>query len=274
VTGDADPAAKVPAAAILRRVGAAGSVRAGTWPYDAEHLVAPWHYHDFHKIEYAFQGVVEVETATAHYLLPPQQAVWIPAGLAHRTTLTRVRTVAVFFAPEMVRAATDRAQVLPAAPLIREMIVYGARWPISRPTSDPLADAYFEALARLAVEWLGTEVPLHLPASTDPIIAGIMHHTAAHLPDITVQDVCRQAGISERTLRRRFLAATGITWREYLLHSRLLRAIGLLSEPGPSVLDIAVAVGFDSVSAFTRAFKRYSGETPGAYRRRIISRPF
>ena len=52
-----------------------------------------------HQIEYAFEGVAEVETATTHHLLPPQQAVWIPAGLTHCTTLRRVRSVAVFFDP-------------------------------------------------------------------------------------------------------------------------------------------------------------------------------
>ena len=89
--------------------------------------------HDLHQIEYAFEGIAEVETEGAHYLLPPQQAVWIPAGLTHRTTLKRVRSVAVFFDPTMVQGANDRVRILAATPLIREMIVYGARWPIARP---------------------------------------------------------------------------------------------------------------------------------------------
>jgi AraC-like DNA-binding protein len=59
-------------------------------------------------------------------------------------------------------------------------------------------------------------------------------------------------------------------WRRYLLHSRLLRAMALLSEPGPTVLDVATEVGFDSVSAFTRAFRAYTGETPTGYRRRVM----
>jgi AraC-like DNA-binding protein len=54
-----------------------------------------------------------------------------------------------------------------------------------------------------------------------------------------------------------------------VLESRLLRAMAALAEPGPTVLDVAVSVGFDSVSAFTRAFRSYTGETPTAYRRRV-----
>ncbi|MDQ1521800.1 MAG: hypothetical protein QOI55_2873 [Actinomycetota bacterium] len=244
-------------------------VRAGTYAYEGDDLVTGWHTHDLHQIEYAFQGVVEVETRAAHYLLPPQQAVWIPAGLPHSTTLKRVRTVSVFFDPDMVRGADDRARVLAAAPVIKEMIVYAARWPISRPESDAVADAFFDALALLARDWLDHETPLCLPSSTDPSVAAVMAYTNSHLHEVRASDVCRSVGVSERTLRRQFSAATGMTWRRYLLESRLLRAMAALAEPGPTVLDVAVSVGFDSVSAFTRAFRSYTGETPTAYRRRV-----
>jgi len=55
----------------------------GSHRYDGgERLVTGWHFHDVHEIEYACRGLVEVRTETAHYLLPPHQAAWIPAGLA------------------------------------------------------------------------------------------------------------------------------------------------------------------------------------------------
>ncbi len=90
----------------------------------------------------------------------------------HCTTLQRVRSVAVFFDPAMVRGADDRVRVLAATPLLREMIVFAARWPITRPESDPVADAYFDALAALVREWLEHEAPLSLPTSSDPIVRG------------------------------------------------------------------------------------------------------
>lgn len=246
-------------------------VRAGTFPYDGPDAVTGWHSHDLHQIEYAFQGVVEVETGTAHHLLPPQQAVWIPAGLTHRTTLIRVRTVSVFFEPDMVPAVDGRARILAAEPVIREMILYGVRWPIGRATSDATADAFFEALARIAFEWLDNETPLSLPTTTDTDVAAVMAYTQAHLDRAAVADAARAVGWSERTLRRRFREITGMSWRSYLLQSRLLRAMALLAEPGPSVLEVATTVGFDSVSAFSRAFARYGGETPSAYRTRVTT---
>ena len=244
-------------------------VRAGTFPYEGPDLVTGWHVHEFHQVEYAFHGVAEVETEAAHYLLPPQQAVWIPAGLPHNTTLRGVRSVSVFFDPEMVTAPDNRARILAVTPVIREMIVYAARWPINRDAADPVADSFFDALAHLTVDWLEHETPLSLPTTSDPVVAAAMEYTNAHLAHLTAADVGRAVGVSERTLRRAFPAATGMTWRRYLLVSRLLRSMALLAEPGPTVLDVATVVGFDSVSAFTRAFSRYTGETPSAYRQRV-----
>jgi AraC-like DNA-binding protein len=259
-------------AATGRRIDVSGGspVRAGTYLFSAGDEVATgWHSHDRHQVEYALCGVVEVETEGAHYLLPPQQAVWIPAGLAHCTTLRRVQSISAFFEPSMIAGAGGRARILAAAPVIREMLVYGQRWPISRPSSDPIADSFFETLALLVVEWLDRETPLCLPTSREPLMAAVMAYTNANLEHISAPDVCRSVGVSERSLRRAFPAATGMSWREYLLESRLLRAMAMLAEPGPSVLEVATRVGFRSVSAFARAFARHTGETPTAYRRRV-----
>ena len=262
----------VPAASFVA-MRAGSPVRAGSWPEDADELVTGWHTHELHQLLYAFEGIIEVETAGAHHLLPPQQAAWIPAGLAHQTTLRRVRSGAVFFEPDMVPDRSDRVRVLAAVAPIREMIVYAMRWRIDRPTSDPTADAFFEALALLAAEWLDSaEAPLRLPTSTSTTIHAVMTHTQAHLAHISAHDVCIAAGISERSLRRQFPAATGMSWQQYRLTSRILRAMAILAEGDRTVLDVATEVGFDSLSGFNRAFLRLCGETPSAYRRRITAR--
>ena len=246
--------------------------RAGTVTYDAVDLVTGWHAHELHQLEYAVDGTAEVETAAGRYLLPPQQAIWIPAGLAHNTALAHVRSIAVFFEPALVPDAGDRARVLAVTPLLREMVVEAVRWPITRAASDPVADAFFAALALLLGEWLDHETPLWLPTSDDPLIAAVMAATRADL-GATVAGICRDVGLSERTLRRRFVAATGLTWLDYRRQARLLHALTLLATTDLSVLDVATASGFDSVSSFGRAFRRTTGETPSAYRRRTRTPP-
>jgi AraC-like DNA-binding protein/mannose-6-phosphate isomerase-like protein (cupin superfamily) len=243
-------------------------IRAGTIAFAGEDFATGWHRHDLHQVEYAFEGVVQVETRSARYLLPPQQAVWIPAGVAHNTSFRRVRTISAFFDPATFGDGGDRARILAVAPVIRELLLYAQRWPIGRVETDADADSVFDALARIVAGSLEHEMPLALPTTSDPIIAEAMAYTDEHLRGATAASVGRAVGLSERSLRRHFTAATGMTWRRYLLQSRLLRAMAMLTGGNRTVLEIATAVGFDSVSAFTRAFRSLTGETPSAYRRR------
>jgi AraC-like DNA-binding protein/quercetin dioxygenase-like cupin family protein len=259
-----------PAATVIDLPVERTAVRAGTYCIEVgDGVVTGWHSHDLHQLEYAFEGVAEVQTATARYLLPPQQAVWIPAGVLHSSTLTHVKAVSVFFDPAMGGPADDRVRVLAAAPVIREMVLYARRWPAGRDSPDPMADAFFDSLVRLVVEFLDHESPLCLPTTRDPLIGAAMEYTAEHLAYVTLNDVCSSIGTSERTLRRRFLDVTGMSWRQYLQESRLLKAMALLADSEQNLLAIAMAVGFKSASAFTRAVGRYTGEAPNAYRRRI-----
>jgi AraC-like DNA-binding protein len=254
-----------------RDVRGRSSALAGSYPFETVTAVTGWHSHDLHQLEYAFEGVARVETADAHYLLPPRQAAWIPAGVEHCTTLTRVRTVSVFFDPAFGLRGHDRVRIIAVPPVIREMILYARRWPIGRLSSDRIADQFFAALGALLEESLDDELPLRLPVSRHPLVAAAMRYTDANLADATLAGACAAAATSQRSLRRAFHAEAAMPWRQYLLESRLLRAMALLADPASSVLSVAVAVGFDSPGGFTRAFRRYTGETPLAYRHRITA---
>jgi AraC-like DNA-binding protein/quercetin dioxygenase-like cupin family protein len=247
-----------------------GSALGGSYLYEGDGLLTGWHSHDVHQIEYAIGGVVEVETAAAHYLMPPQQAAWIPIGLEHQATMNPdVRTVAVMFDAELIPDAGDRARILAVSPLIREMMIYALRWPIDRAHGDDISDGFFRTLAHLVSEALDHEAPLSLPTSEHPIVAAAMAFTKERLDSVTADEVSRAVAVSERTLRRLFQDTLGLPWRTYLLHARMLRAMALLAAPGQSVQETSTAVGFESLSSFTRAFTLFCGETPSSYRRRV-----
>ncbi|MCV7155092.1 AraC family transcriptional regulator [Mycolicibacterium pyrenivorans] len=255
-----------------------GSALGGSYLYEGDALITGWHSHDVHQIEYALHGVVEVETDSAHYLLPPQQAAWLPAGLAHQAVVNPdVKTVAVMFDPALIADAGDRARILAVSPLIREMMIYALRWPIDRrrgaAQDEDVSDGFFRTLAALVCEALEHEAPLSLPTSDHPIVAAAMAYTKQHLDTVTCEQVSRAVSVSERTLRRLFADTLGLPWRTYLLHARMLRAMALLAAPMQSVQETATAVGFDSVSSFTRAFAQFCGETPSAYRKRVAGVP-
>ena len=247
-----------------------GRALAGSYLYEGDGLITGWHSHEVHQIEYALHGVVEVETDSAHYLLPPQQAAWIPVGLEHQAVMNPdVKTVAVMFDPALIPDAGGRARIIAVSPLVREMMVYALRWPIHRAHGDEESDNFFRTLAALVSEALDHEAPLSLPTSDHPIVAAALAYTKQHLDAVSVDEVASEVAVSERTLRRLFADTIGISWRTYLLHARMLRAMALLAAPDQSVQATSSAVGFENLSSFTRCFAQFCGETPSAYRRRV-----
>ena len=82
-----------------------------------------------------------------------------------------------------------------------------------------------------------------------------------------IQQVVAHANIPERTLKRRFKAATGTTLIEYLQNLRIEEAKRLLEAGQMPVDDISIEVSYEDPSFFRRLFKRLTGLTPSQYRR-------
>ncbi|HTN90281.1 MAG TPA: AraC family transcriptional regulator, partial [Sorangium sp.] len=87
----------------------------------------------------------------------------------------------------------------------------------------------------------------------------------------TIEALARAAGLSRAAFARRFLAELGVPPLRYVAELRMQRAAELLAEGDRSLASIAAEVGYDSEFAFSRAFKRHTGEAPGAFRRRSRS---
>jgi len=243
---------------LLRPIG-------GSITQDDYDLVSPWHSHDMHQLQYSFEGAIEVEDEHTHHLLPCSLAAWIPAGVAHRTSLHRVRSGSILFAPEAVQPAGERVRVLEVSPLMREMIIEAMRWPLQE-SQDPTGRAYFGALALLCAEWIQQETPLWLPTAHEPALQAALAYTRAHLINCNFGAVCRRAGLSERTLRRRFDKELGMSWNEYRHRARLLAAADLLKRTATPIGLIAAQVGFESQSAFAKAFRGLTGKSPRTFR--------
>jgi AraC-like DNA-binding protein len=93
----------------------------------------------------------------------------------------------------------------------------------------------------------------------------LMHEEPAH--DWTIEELGRRVGLSRSALHERFVQMTGIPPMQYLAQWRMQAASRLLLETSASVASVALDVGYDSESAFTRAFKRQAGKPPAAWRR-------
>jgi AraC-like DNA-binding protein len=93
----------------------------------------------------------------------------------------------------------------------------------------------------------------------------LMHERPAH--DWTIEELGRCVGLSRSTLHERFAQWVGVPPMQYLAQWRMQAAARMLLETRGTVTAIALDVGYDSEAAFARAFKRFVGKSPGAWRR-------
>lgn len=84
--------------------------------------------------------------------------------------------------------------------------------------------------------------------------------------ELTLEWTARIAGLSARTLQRR-LARERTSFSRLLDRARYQAAVELISESDARLVDVCVAVGYDSQSSFARAFRRWAGVPPSEYRR-------
>ena len=87
--------------------------------------------------------------------------------------------------------------------------------------------------------------------------------------DLTVEALAARAGMPLRTFTRRFKAATGLPPNLYVQNLRVEKARGMLERGRGSVAEIAWAVGYGDVSAFSKVFRSTTGLSASAYRKRF-----
>ena len=231
------------------------------------------HHHDRAQLVYASRGVMTVITDGGMWVVPPQRAVWVPAGMDHEVLSKGPLSMRnVYIHPDAVDNA-DKGGALPreccvvsVSPLLREMILHAARLTLLYDEEGPdgrmmavMLDIVFDQVRALPVQ------PLHLPLSTHPRLKPVMdaltHGPADPRP---LDQWARVAATSARTLARLFVRETGMTFGHWRQQVRLMEALRRLAEDQP-VTTVALDLGYGSQSAFIAMFKRVLGRTPGKY---------
>jgi AraC-like DNA-binding protein len=130
-----------------------------------------------------------------------------------------------------------------------------------------LTDVLFVQVLR---DWIsdGAAAPGWLMALNHPQIGPVL--AAVHeRPDAqwTVERLAARARLSRTAFSARFAKVVGEPARKYLMRLRMQRAANLLAQGPLSISDVAESTGYESEAAFSKAFKRWHGKTPGEMRR-------
>mgnify|MGYP006282634085 CR=1 FL=1 len=193
-----------------------------------------------------------------------------------------VRTTSLYVAPERLEEVGLQMGIAPSH--------------VELPDRFNVADPELQALARTLRQVATADTPddpLYLQTALQTIVVRLLRQHGASAPpppeeggglsqtrlqrveryvhahldvDLSLDDLAKQVGLSKYHFSRRFKQRTGQSPYQFVIYERVRRARHLLRETTRPLAQIALDVGFNSQSHFTRTFKRYVGATPGVYR--------
>lgn len=127
-----------------------------------------------------------------------------------------------------------------------------------------------EAIFGVCWKHLETERKISLPAPKVVEHLAVAFAVMRRMPSISIAEWARAVGFSPAQFRRLFHERLGMSPQECLTRHRVEEAQRLLQTTDLPVVAIAERLGFDSISHFSRLFRRACGESPGKYRRKKI----
>lgn len=241
---------------------ASGDVLASATDYPDGHRVEP-HQHQRAQLLHALSGVLMVSTPQGRWMVPPDHAMWIPAGTRHSVEmLGDVRMRSVYVLPHASPELPETLRVVSMPDLMRCLILEA----VEIDTADA-GDERATAISRLILLEIPrlAERPFTLPLPSDVRLARLCrHYLDAPTPHVTIDDWARRAGLSRRGFTRMFQRETGLSLSLWRRQATLLAALPRLSA-GDAVTTIALDLGYDSAPAFTTMFRQMLGVSPREY---------
>lgn len=227
---------------------------------DEQHI--PRHHHRKGQLILALSGAITCEVERARWMVPPQFAVWIPGGMPHSNRATPQAELCFLFIEPGAAQMPDHCCSLKISPLVRELILTLAQRPAKThqtPQMQRLTQVLFDELPRQA------EHQLQLPVSAHPKIRQMVETIEAEPAHWqTLNQWADRFAMSERNLARLEVKETGLNFRRWRHQLQLILALQMLVR-GLAVQQVALALGYDSTTAFITMFRKGLGQTPGRY---------
>lgn len=222
-----------------------------------------WHEHARSQLLYAIAGVMVVRSEAGSWVVPPNRALWLTAGVAHEVRMSGdVQMRTVYIDEQAIPALPEKVCVIRVSALLRELIVAA----IALPWAGSLGrrEALLTELLALELQ-VSDELPLHLPMPTDERARSICEFLVQHPENtFTAVEWAETLGVSSKTIHRLFARETGMSFAQWREQARLLHALRRIA-CGERIIDIAYDCGYSSPNAFTAMFRRHFGVPPSGF---------
>lgn len=224
----------------------------------------PTHRHRRAQFLYAINGLMEVETQDGKWMVLPLTGVWIPPGKAHSVCMIGVSTRSLYIEPAAAPRQGKQCEVLQVTPLMHQLLLAANMLSERVPANE--RDA---ALITLLLHEIRLAAPLasFLPLPHEPKLAALCA-TFLQQPNIHVrpEQWANVLNKSPRTFSRLFRRETGFSFSAWRQQACLMSALNSITA-GMSVTEVALSLGYESLSAFITMFRKAMGYAPAAFTR-------
>lgn len=216
------------------------------------------HQHKKGQLLFAPKGCMSFALDNSMVILPPTKAVWIPPLTQHRAMMTNVVAYRSLYFDDKTFECPNDIVMIEVNELLKAIIDKMARWEWDTPKNEMKNTTALFWEEFYAAQRHSFQLPLPTNHRFKKFREQLMQD-AFVVPSLT--SVADFIGASTKTVTRLFKAETGMSYQDWKLQWRLLKAIELLSR-NMQVNDVSHWLGFSSDSAFIAFFKKQTGQTP------------
>lgn len=223
----------------------------------------PEHSHARGQLVALTQGVLIVEAGSERWMFPSQRCAWIPPNCRHAArSVGGAAGAMVDVSPEMCRGLPKSPCTFQSSELLFAIVHRMVGWELGQalsPEKKRLITTLRDEIRHPDEQTLRLTIPREerLARVADALLDDVGE-------DRTLDGWARVAGMSRRTFMRAFSAEAGMSFGRWRQQARLFAALEMLAQR-KSVTEVAMAVGYDSVSAFIEMFRTMLGSTPQTY---------
>lgn len=150
-----------------------------------------------------------------------------------------------------------------------DMMLHSIRLDYGRELAMQVADQMLYSASRAPEDLQRMEITKRTGVTHPKMLAAIGYMEAHIEQPITISDLSRSIGLSQRQLERLFKSELSATPTQFYNDLRLDKARLLLRQTGLGIQEVAVATGYNTASYFTKSYKTRFGHTP-KYERELV----
>jgi AraC-like DNA-binding protein len=223
----------------------------------------PEHSHHRGQLVALTHGLLIVETESQRWMFPSGRCAWTPPNWKHAArSVGGAAGAMVDLSPEMCRGLPKTPCVFNSSELLFAIVHRMVDWDLRQPLNP--AKRHLITTLRDEIRQPDQQ-PLRLTIPREERLARVADALLEDVADDrTLDDWAQVAGMARRTFMRAFSAQAGMSFGRWRQQARLFAALEMLAQR-KSVTEVAIAVGYDSVSAFIEMFRTMLGATPQTY---------